>query len=411
MEKKIKLIAVVLGALCLGALGLAFSYITKYNKLTSDYQQLEKEKQDLHVENNRIAQKASKAEEEVSRLKEREAKIQQELDRLGSERDDLQSRYDKLSDERDKLLDKLEKALDKPAAAIQDSEGESVVPAGDEYWAGVLRQKEDLQIQLNKLKDTARDEQINMNELTKEKTELNLEIEKLTKEKDETQRKLEYNEKMADTFSLQLVRERDDKRKMDKQLKLIKEENYALRGRLKEVMSGKISLERRLKDTEDKRLDLYNRLSQMDLVLQDKLSAVLDTKQDLSDIRKGSAPSSGSSIELSPIVVQNKNRKEEPEIKEEPVVPDKPATEAVSALNDGFSSSGISGKVREVNAENGFVVLDVGQKQGVKAGDVFGVYRDSREIARIEVIKTSLNVSAADIKTKNANIQPGDTIR
>ena len=58
---------------------------------------------------------------------------------------------------------------------------------------------------------------------------------------------------------------------MDKQFKLVKEENYALRGRLKEVMSGKISLERRLKDTEDKRLDLYNRLSQMDMVLQDKL--------------------------------------------------------------------------------------------------------------------------------------------
>ena len=68
MEKKIKLIAVVLGALCLGALGLAFSYITKYNKLTGEYQQLEKEKQDLHVENNRITQKAAKAEEEVSRI-------------------------------------------------------------------------------------------------------------------------------------------------------------------------------------------------------------------------------------------------------------------------------------------------------------------------------------------------------
>src|SRR3989338_8371532 len=395
MKKKIKRIAEVLGALCLGALGLAFSYINKYNKLTGEYQQLEKEKQNLHVENNRITQKAAKAEEDTSRGKEREAKIQQEMDRLESERDDLQSRYDKLSEERNNLLDKLDKAARKPAVGI--GEGEMAAPAGDEYWAGVLRQKEDLQIQLNNLKDSARDEQINMNELTKDKTDLDLEIKKLTKENDEIQRKLEYNEKMAGTFSLQLVHERDDKRKMEKQLKLVKEENYALRGRLKEVMSGKISLERRLKDTEDKRLDLYNRLSQMDMVLQDKLSAVMDTKQDLSDIRKGATPSSGASITLSPIVVQNK--------KEEP------AAENPPALTEEPVSSGINGKVREVNAENGFVVLDVGQKQGVKIGDSFKVYRDSQEITRVEVIKVSLNVSAADIKDKKAQVQPGDIVR
>ena len=100
---------------------------------------------------------------------------------------------------------------------------------------------------------------------------------------------------------------------------------------------------------------------------------------------------------MPPIVVQN--RKEEP------------PPESAPALSEEPVSSGISGKVREVNAENGFVVLDVGQKQGVKPGDALRVYRDSEEIAQIEIIKVSLNVSAADIKTKKAQIQPGDIVR
>ena len=52
-------------------------------------------------------------------------------------------------------MDKLEKAMEKPDAGIEAAEGETSAPGGDEYWAGILRQKEDLQIQLNNLKDSS----------------------------------------------------------------------------------------------------------------------------------------------------------------------------------------------------------------------------------------------------------------
>ena len=38
-------------------------------------------------------------------------------------------------------MDKLEKAIEKPASGIETAEGEASTPAGDEYWAGILRQK------------------------------------------------------------------------------------------------------------------------------------------------------------------------------------------------------------------------------------------------------------------------------
>ena len=71
MDKKIKLIAIILGALCLAALFTAFSYVNKYKAVSRDNQQLEKDKQDLRQENNVLAQKASSSQQEASRLKER----------------------------------------------------------------------------------------------------------------------------------------------------------------------------------------------------------------------------------------------------------------------------------------------------------------------------------------------------
>ena len=412
MDKKIKLIAIVLAGLCLGALGLAFSYISKFNSLTRDYQQLEKEKQTLHQENNKLAQKASNAQEEAGRLKEKEASMQKEMDRLSSERDDLQIRFDKLSEDRDRLTDKLEKSLARPQDQEKAEGGQPQALSGDEYWAGVLRQKEDLEIQLVKLKESVQDNQLKMSEAAKDKTELDLENKNLTKEKEDLQRKLEYNEKMSDSFSLQLVRERDNKRKLEKQLKLVKEENYALRSRLKEVMSAKLSVEKRLKDTESKRLDLYSRLNQMDIVLQDKLSAVLDSKQDLSDIKKGALPVSSAAVELSPIVVRSQASLEESSpVKED--VNGEAAPEKASAITQEIpqAQEGINVTIRSINEENGFVVLDAGQRQGLQKGQILHVYQGTAQTATLEVIKVSLNVCAADIKNKKAQLKIGDAVR
>lgn len=403
MDQKLKLIAIVLGIFCLVALFFAFSYVAKYNTLTRDFTQIEREKQALRKENNSLAQKAANVQEELSRLKDRETNVKSELERLSSERDDLQKRFDILSEERDKLIERLQKALaEKVSIPVQESgkdkEQGAQPPLGtDQYWAGILKDRADLEVQLTNLKDVLKNNKLAMEELTKDKINFELEFQKTAKEKADTQRRLEYNERMVDTLSLQLFREKDDRRKLKDQLPLLKKENYILRVRLKDVLDKKVSLERKLKETEDKRLELYNQLNKMEQVLQDKLSEVVDVQDDLSAVRRSS--SSDSAVELSPIVVSSaKGSAQENRV-------------ANSMGLADISVGQFSGKVLAVNVENNFVVLDIGQRQGLSKGQILNVYQDSKQIAALEVIQVQDNVSAADIKEKTANIKTGDIVK
>ena len=427
MDKKIKLIAIILGALCLAALFTAFSYVNKYKAIIGDNQQLEKDKQDLRQENNSLAQKAASSQQEASRLKERYDGLKSENEHLTSERDDLQKRYDNLSEEKDKLIDKIQNALTKNAAGEEAGEKAPVV-TGDQYWANVLKEKQNLELQLADLKDKLKNSELKMSELSGSKSDFELELQKVSKEKDEIQRQLEYNEKMADSLSLQLVREKDDKRKLEKQANLLKEENYALRSRLKEVTGTKVSLEKKLKETEDKRLELYNRLNRTDQLMQEKLSEVMDVKQDLKDIRRGSAPISGSAVELSPIVVQGSQEKvyfKEPEaaVKEPEfehlkasAMPLEPPLSSQEIMVDARQTAGsgpqtLTAKIRNVDSENNFVIFDAGSNQGIREGQILNVFRDSQRIAVLEVIEIKANVSAADIKEKTLEPESGDMVR
>ena len=313
----------------------------------------------------------------------------------------MKKNYDRISQERNQLTEKLQEALAKESAQQPETSAPALESEGDEYWAHVLKQKAELEVQLSNLKDDIRNNQIKMNEFTRDKSNLDLEVEKLTKEKNDIQRQLEYNGKMVDSLTLQLVREKDDKRKIEKHTSLFKEENYALRVRLKEVMSNKVALEKKLKDTEDKRIELYGRLNKMDLLLQDRLSDVIDVKQDLTDIRKGSIPASSSAVELSPIVVRSSSA-----LNQATVVKD--ARSESSVTDTSYSPRQSVARVVSINEENNFVILDVGENQGVSKGQMLSIYRGEVLIATVEVIQLRVNVCAADIKEKTADIKVGD---
>jgi predicted nuclease with TOPRIM domain len=389
MEKRMKLIAIALGIISLIAAIIAFSYISRYNSLTRDYQQLKKEKQILLQENEALANKAAKAEEEAGNLRQAQEILKKESERLAAQRVELQDKYSALQKERDKLLEKLQQSLTTASASLPPEPATTAAPApvADEYWAGLLREKGELELQLLSLKDALKNNLIKVDEISKEKSSLDMEIQKLTKEKADIQRQLEYNGKLLDSISLQLVREKEDKRKIQKHASSLKEENSALRSRLNDMMGSSVSLEKKLKETEDKRAQLYERLNQMDQLLQDKLSEVLETKQDLGELKKGLSPSSKTAVELAPIIV--------------------PGTSPASGgVNEAFP-----GRVVSVNEEKGFVIFDKGENQGIRHEQTLGVYQDSEQIAILEVIQVRPDVSAADIKKKTARIKVGDVVR
>jgi predicted nuclease with TOPRIM domain len=399
MEQKTKIIVIALAVITLIVGIIAFSYYGECKALTREKQELEKKNQNLHQQNNDLAKRVEEGREEISRLQKQASQIKGERDRLAGERDDLQKKFQMLSEERDKLMERLQKELlsaEAAKAAIPASPGPVAKEiTTDEYWAGVLKEKEDLELRLKNLADTIKNNQIKIDDLVREKTSLDLEVQRLTREKIDMQRQSEYNQRMLDSISLKLVGEKDDKRKIVKQASLFKEENYALRSRVNELMRVKVSLERRFKEAEDKRLELANRLTQMDQLLQEKLSEIIDAKQDLGDIKKGISPSSAAAVELPPIVVGGAVAQ--------------PAAVAPAATAQAADTQS-SGEIVSVNEENNFVIIDIGEQEGVYQGQVLSVYRGQEQIATLEVIEIRAHISAADIKEKTTSLKIGDMV-
>jgi hypothetical protein len=138
---------------------------------------------------------------------------------------------------------------------------------------------------------------------------------------------------------------------------------------------------------------LNRRLQETEQLVQGRIDEVLQIKKDLeSRIGKGSAGISADEskpIELPPIVVRSG------------------ATPAKAST--GMSS--LTGKVVSLNDANNFVIIDLGEDNGVKVGDNFKIYRDNKQVASIEVIQTRKDISAADIKQKSQKIQVGDLVK
>ena len=64
-----------------------------------------------------------------------------------------------------------------------------------------------------------------------------------------------------------------------------------------------------------------------------------------------------------------------------------------------------------VNDQSNFVIVDIGEKRGLRAGDTLGVYRGVDYIARLEVLQVRPDIAAADLKEQSAQVKVGDTVR
>ena len=66
------------------------------------------------------------------------------------------------------------------------------------------------------------------------------------------------------------------------------------------------------------------------------------------------------------------------------------------------------GSIISINETNNFVIVDLGQENSnVKVGNPMKVYRNSSEIATLEVIQVRRDISAADIKDKSIELKSG----
>ena len=70
------------------------------------------------------------------------------------------------------------------------------------------------------------------------------------------------------------------------------------------------------------------------------------------------------------------------------------------------------GSIISINETNNFVIVDLGQENSpVSVGNVLKVYRNSNEIATLEVIQVRRDICAADIKEKSTELKVGDVVK
>ncbi|MDD2688575.1 MAG: hypothetical protein PHT41_00255 [Candidatus Omnitrophica bacterium] len=355
-------------------------------------QKLKQQLDDLNKENTSLNAQVNKLGDELRKRQGESETLRREVTNLSQEKQSLEGKYNLVLRQKEELDKKLkEKQQEVQREAAPDAP--PLPQSAESYWAGILKAKTDIEIQLNSIRNELKSAQINNEQLQREKSTLELDINNLTREREDLKRQLEYNQKIMDSIAQELVRERNDKIQIQESFKAIKNENTTLSRQLKSLNNRKINLERNLQELSEEKGNVERRFTEMETMLTDKLSQINDLKDQLDAIRSGQqkpgADKEKESVQLSPIVVR-------------------PRQEA-SISQQGVADS--TAKVLAINRENNFVIIDAGEESGLKAGDTFQVYSGNERIASIEVIKISKSVAACDIKREISPVKIGDTVR
>lgn len=355
-------------------------------------QKLKQQLDDLNKENTSLNAQVNKLGDELRKRQGESETLRREVTNLSQEKQSLEGKYNLVLRQKEELDKKLkEKQQEVQREAAPDAP--ALPQSAESYWAGILKAKTDIEIQLNSIRSELKSAQINNEQLQREKSTLELDINNLTREREDLKRQLEYNQKIMDSIAQELVRERNDKIQIQESFKAIKNENTTLSRQLKSLNNRKINLERNLQELSEEKGNVERRFTEMETMLTDKLSQINDLKDQLDAIRSGQqkpgADKEKESVQLSPIVVR-------------------PRQEA-SISQQGVADS--TAKVLAINRENNFVIIDAGEESGLKAGDTFQVYSGNERIASIEVIKISKSVAACDIKREISPVKIGDTVR
>jgi len=382
MENKAKFIII---GLIGGLVACLFLFIQTLNSK----QLILRERDDLKEKNASLNSQVAKLDGNLRDYENKVSLLNRELDKLSGEKQEFEKKYELANKEKQELINRLKERQAQMQAAPQV---QAAIPTTDAYWAGILKTKADLELQLSNVRDELKSIQINNGQLQREKTTFELDLNNLKRENEDLKRQLEYNQKLIDSVTQELVREKNDKIQIQNSLKSIRNENRFLVRQLKSLNNRKFDLEKRLQEFQEGKASIERQFNEMQTMLTDKIFQINDLKEQLDVIRSGTkveAPQEKKeSVELPPIVVRPQS---EPLMQENATRP--------------------TGKILAINKDANFVIIDLGEDRGINVGDAFQVYREGESIATIEVIQARKSIAACDIKKETTAIKVGDTIR
>ena len=415
-----------------GLIGVILICVVFLAQALKGKQDLTRERDDLQKEKISFENKVGSLEASLRSYETKITSLNNDLRKVSQEKEEIQSKYELVNKAKDELVEKLKEA------GSSRQEATTPVQAGsqtnDAYWAGILQEKLDLQMQLANVRKELKSTAIANEQLGMDKGTLDLQIKSLKRENEDARRQMEYDKKMMqrqlddekrkieqqlednkrimNSISQDLVIEKNDKMKIEENFKTIKNENAALIRQIESLNSRKTKLEEKLKQVQEDRSGFEIKFKDMEALLNnnipqlDELKVRLDDKGGSGDemprpvarFQAAQASSKKSSIELPAIVVRPQGAG---------LGLNRPAPAAPVLAPSSL------GKVIAINKENNFVIIDIGDASGagIRMGDIFSVSRDGKKIGVIEVIRMSNSVSACDIKKQDPPIKIGDLIK
>ena len=331
------------------------------------------------------------------------------------DRDKWKRRIDDIRTDRDRLMEKIAdltkqlEAKPEPQTAAKE-QSPSFTPTSEDirkaptlipetgkvvneaYWANLLKEKASLEIDITKFKADLSKKNIEVVEVRQKIENIQMEANTLKHEKEELEVTIQNKMGVIDNISLELARTKNDKKFIADRANKLNEENGTLRAEMKKLVSVKNALEKSIVRLTQEKEKAQNQLGRTETIIQSKIDEIWEIKDDLDkSIRSSKTGDDPSGVELPPIVVSANGESE--------------------SFNTGPSAPGLQGKVISVNESNNFVIVDIGENSGIRLGDNLSVYRDSKYIARLEVIQIRKDISAADLKDQWSKVRAGDVVR
>lgn len=391
MEDKSKFIIMALIGILVISLLFNLQIYTSKQAIMLEKETLQKDKVSLMKKIEDVIKDSKSLEDRVNSLN-------ADLSKISKEKGEIQSKLQSAIKEKQDLENKLRlqpKQIAAAPAAITEQRQPLPSTSTEAYWAGVVKEKMSLEAQLEGLRGQLKALQVNNEQLLRDKNSLDMDAKNLAREKQDLERQYAYNQKrsqeIVDKLAQELVIEKNDKFQIEETLKSVKSENEIIKRQLKTQSARKGNLEVQLAELEKEKAEFENKLGVMDSVLKDNITQLDNFKRQLEATQKSKieAGAKKESVELAPIIVRPKSE-----------------TQAQTA-----SALAPKGKILKVNAEDNFVIIDLGEDSGLKLGDTLQVYRQDRTIATIEVIQLQSDIAACDIKKQSSSVMTGDSIR
>ena len=379
----------------------------------STYQRYLEIKQALAEESLRLTEKLQTSAKVISSLKLELQDMAGKFERANRQYGELDQKHKMLISEKDKLNVELTNLVREKLIL----EGKIGQLKSDLFVGQVLKERASLRLQVTRIEQKLSQQELEVKKLAAEKADLKVDLQAMAGEYRETEEKAEEMLEVSDALSQELAREKKNRRKGVEKLDREKTEGKYLQSRINGLTREKAGLEhklalvdKRLEKSEVDKIRLADKVVELNSSLRERMDeieglklvlsslenrvAILDDKLRKSETdkarlakRTARVGASEDIVELSPIIVKaasSLGRAGAESI--EPADLTKPGTDFPQ------------GRVLTVNNEYEFVVINLGQKDGMEAGMPMTVYRSGKEIGKLEILEAHPRISAADIK-------------